>query len=110
MTESFVDYKKYLANPLLIDIPTYDMLVKEIVHHITGFTASGGKAHYKPYHYYQSHHELIAPMLTIFGFDAIHKGTRPADSIMFELWKPAKFVANVKPEEQYKIKVSKLDY
>lgn len=88
MTESLIDYKKYLANPLLIDIPTYDMLVKEIVPQISHYTSSGGKSHYKPFHYYQSHHELIGPLLTIFGFDGINKGTRPADSILFELYKP----------------------
>lgn len=94
-------YEKFYANKMLVLLPTHDILYKEIIPKITKFVESDGKQEdAKLFNYFQSHHELLGPLLHLFGFDNVN-GTNPADSVIFELYRNKKVDNNKQPDDQW---------
>lgn len=62
------------------------------------------------YHYYQSHHELIGPLLTLFGLGDMTLQTHPGDSFVIELFKSKKFDSKLPHDNQYLVRVSYVNY
>lgn len=81
-------YVAFLANPVLYQIPIYDLMYHEIIPSLNALIQEKGEEP-RRLTYFQTHHEIVAPMLYMFGFDDVIL-TNPADSVSFMFMQKSK--------------------
>jgi len=74
---------------MMTQLPVYDLVNKEILPAFEAqveYERGGNVEPPKKFNYFQTHHEILGPLLSVFGFQKIF-GTSPADSMSIQLMK-----------------------